>query len=177
MLRAFGKGQRRVEDEAESARLMRLDHLQNVAVRAELELGPELELGSELELELGPRPPAERRGAPRHALTMTPILTRTLTQTPALTPTLTLTLTLTPTPTLTLTLTLTPSPTLTRCAGSPSSGSRAPSVRGSRPTRCSTDSSRRSAARRAGSLGPRRRRRWRRGVSIGRWSCAHARWA
>ena len=66
MLRAFGKGQRRVEDEAESARLMRLDHLQNVAVRAELELGPELEL------ELGPRPPAERRRAPRHALTMTP---------------------------------------------------------------------------------------------------------
>ena len=33
MLRAFGKGQRRVEEEAEAARLMRLDHLQNVAVR------------------------------------------------------------------------------------------------------------------------------------------------
>ena len=33
MLRAFGQGQRRVEEEAEAARLLRLDHLQNVAVR------------------------------------------------------------------------------------------------------------------------------------------------
>ena len=33
MLRAFGQGQRRVEEEAEAARLQRLDHLQNVAVR------------------------------------------------------------------------------------------------------------------------------------------------
>ena len=157
MLRAFGQGQRRVEEEAEAARLQRLDHLQNVAVRR-----------SPVTLNLAPSPTPHlalfvsldhlQNVTVRHA---TMALIHTLTQTYTPIPTRAVTLTLTQTPinphfTVTSTFTLTPATSPIRCDGSPNSVYLAPSVHGSRPTRCSTASSEPSVARRDGWLARRR---------------------